>query len=128
MPLAAWPARDSAGLRTNGSLSLGATLRCVRLLEPASPEVAAALGVELDACRSRLDAATPADLPQARAAASELALRSAATLAVAAGARGVLAGEHAQRLLREASFLLVFGSRPAIRMQLLGLVGRPPAQ
>jgi alkylation response protein AidB-like acyl-CoA dehydrogenase len=128
MPLAEWPARDAAGLRTNGSLSLGATRRCVSLLEPAAPEPAAVLMAELDAARSRLDAATPADLPPARAAASELALRSAATLAVAAGARGVLAGEHAQRLLREAAFLLVFASRPAIRTELFGLVGRPPAQ
>jgi alkylation response protein AidB-like acyl-CoA dehydrogenase len=126
IPLADWPVRDAAGLRTNGSLSLGATDRCVRLLEPLAPDRATALRSELEACRGRLDLATPADLPPARAAASELALRSAATLAVAAGARGILAGEPAQRLLREAAFLLVFGSRPAIRTELLRLVGPPP--
>ena len=32
-----------------------------------------------------------------------------------AGSRGILAGEHPQRLAREALFLLVFGSRPAIK-------------
>ena len=58
-------------------------------------------------------------MPTARAAASELALRAAATLVAAAGARSIIAGEHPQRLLREAAFLLVFGSRPGIRTELL---------
>ena len=41
---------------------------------------------------------------------------------VRTGSRAVLAGNHAQRLYREAGFLLVFGSRPAIRDELLGLL------
>jgi alkylation response protein AidB-like acyl-CoA dehydrogenase len=122
MPLSDWPARDAAGLRTNGSLSLGATSRCVRLLEPLATEEAAALRAELDGRREQLDQAGPEGLPAARAAASELALRAASTLAVVAGARGLLAGENPQRLVREAEFLLVFGSRPAIRSELVRLV------
>ena len=38
---------------------------------------------------------------------------------VDAGSRAVLPDHHAQRLVREAAFLLVFGSRPAIRAALL---------
>jgi alkylation response protein AidB-like acyl-CoA dehydrogenase len=116
MPYAEWPARDAAGLRMNGSFALGVAGRCLRLLGP-SP-----LDAELDDCRSALDAATPADLPDARAAASELAMRAATTLVVSSGARSVLRDHHAQRLLREATFLLVFGSRPAIRQSLLARV------
>lgn len=127
MPLSDWPTRDAAGLRTNGSLSLGAISRCVRLLEPIAAEPAAALRAELDGRREQLDGAGPDRLPAARAAASELALRTASTLAVAAGARGILTGEHPQRLVREATFLLVFGSRPALRRELIGLVADAPS-
>jgi alkylation response protein AidB-like acyl-CoA dehydrogenase len=82
------------------------------------------LDAELDGCRAALDAATPEALPAARAAASELAMRAATTLAVASGARSVLRDHHAQRLVREAMFLLVFGSRPPIKAALLDLVSR----
>jgi hypothetical protein len=129
-PLAEWSARDAAGLGLNGALSLGLTDRCLRLLADAGADgvaVAAGLRDELDARRAELDMADPAELPAVRAAATELALRAGAALAVAAGSRGILAGEHAQRLVREATFLLVFGSRPAIRRRLLGLVASPPA-
>jgi hypothetical protein len=57
--------------------------------------------------------------------AAELATRAAATLATATGADAVLAGGHAERLVREAMFLLVFGSRPAIRQALLDELARP---
>jgi alkylation response protein AidB-like acyl-CoA dehydrogenase len=77
---------------------------------------------ELAACRSTLDTATPQTMPAARAAASALAMRAASALMVSAGARGILAGEHAERLIREAAFLLVFGSRPGIRQALSDLV------
>jgi alkylation response protein AidB-like acyl-CoA dehydrogenase len=113
LPFAEWPSRDAAGLRMNGSLPLGIANRCCRLMDPGPLEG------ELERCRTRLDAATPATLPEARAAASELAMRAAVTLLVSVGARGVLLHEHAQRLVREAAFLLVFGSRPAIHAALL---------
>jgi alkylation response protein AidB-like acyl-CoA dehydrogenase len=51
--------------------------------------------------------------------ASAFAYRAAGTLAVRTGSRSVLRDQHAQRLAREAMFLLVFGSRPAIREALL---------
>lgn len=116
MPYADWAPRDAAGLRMNGSFALGVTGRALRLLGP-SP-----LDAELDACRAALDTATPEGLPAARAAASELAMRAATTLAVTRGARSVLRADHAQRLVREAMFLLVFGSRPPIKAALLDLV------
>jgi alkylation response protein AidB-like acyl-CoA dehydrogenase len=113
LPLADWPARDAANLPVNGSLALGVTARCCRMLGPS------ALDAELDAARAALAAATPETVSAARAVAAELALRAAATLTVVTGSRAVLAGGHAQRLVREATFLLVFGSRPAIRTALL---------
>jgi alkylation response protein AidB-like acyl-CoA dehydrogenase len=119
LPFAEWPERDAAGLRGNGSLALGVAARCVRLLAPADAGLAAALTSTVETVRYELDRATPADLPAARAAASALALRCASALLVAAGARSVLAGQDAGRLVREAAFLQVFGSRPAIRAELL---------
>ncbi len=99
-------------LRINGSLALGVAGRCGRLLGPGP------LDDELAACRARLDDALSADvaaMAQARAAASELAVRAAAALAVWHGSTSIMADPHPQRLAREALFLLVFGSRPAIK-------------
>jgi alkylation response protein AidB-like acyl-CoA dehydrogenase len=100
------------GLRLNGSLALGVVDRCCRLIGPS------AFDGRLVAGRKALDDATPDRLPAARAAASELAMRAAAALTVAYGSRSILADQHPQRLAREAVFLLVFGSRPAIRAEL----------
>ena len=105
-------ARDAAGLRLNGSLALGVVDRCCRLMGPSS------FDAQLVAVRGSLDEATPETLPAARAAASELAMRAAAALTVAHGSRSILVDQHPQRLAREALFLLVFGSRPAIRAEL----------
>jgi alkylation response protein AidB-like acyl-CoA dehydrogenase len=124
LPYAEWPARDAAGLRLNGSLALGLADRCRLLLTDGA--LAAALARDIDAGRSALDAASPEYLPAARAAASDLALRAAGTLLTAVGARGIVAGQTAQRLLREAGFLLVFGSRPPIRADLLRRLARTP--
>jgi alkylation response protein AidB-like acyl-CoA dehydrogenase len=63
-------------------------------------------------------------MPAARAAASELCWRAAAELLVATGGRSVLTDQHAQRLAREAMFLLVFGSRPSIKADLLRRLAR----
>src|SRR4029077_19092721 len=96
-------------MRVNGSLALGLVRRCVRLLGPGP------LDDELAACRDLLDGAVTADttaMTEARAAASELAVRAAAALAVRDGSRSVTMDQHAQRLAREALFLLVFGARP----------------
>ena len=104
---------QSEGLRGNGSLALGVGRRCCALIGP-SP-----LDDELDACRAELDVADTAAMPAARARASEFAVRAAHILAVRRGSRSALAGDDAERLAREAGFLLVFGSRPAIKDALL---------
>ncbi|WP_448639473.1 acyl-CoA dehydrogenase family protein [Geodermatophilus sp. URMC 63] len=116
-PLAGLLAGDAATLRVNGSLALGLVRRCTRLVGP-SP-----LDADLAAVRARLDAAGPADLPEARAQAAALAHRAAGALVVATGSRSVRAGSDAERTAREALFLLVFGSRPAIKASLLGRLG-----
>jgi hypothetical protein len=104
------------GLRVNGSLALGVAGRCCRLLGPGP------LDDELAACRERLDDALEAGaaaMAAARASASELAVRATAALAVRDGSTSITVDQHAQRLAREAVFLLVFGSRPAIKSALL---------
>lgn len=106
------PAHDGGG-RFNGSLALGLARRCCRLIGPS------ALDEELVARRRQLDEATDETIADARAAACELAMRAAATLVVATGSSSLLVESHAQRLAREALFVLVFGSRPAIRSSLL---------
>lgn len=112
-PYQRWLATDSGGSVFNGFLALGVARRCCQMLGRTS------LDAELDACRAGLLGADPAGVPAARAAVSELAYRAAGAVAVTTGARGVLRDNHAQRLVREAMFLLVFGSRPAIRAGLL---------
>ncbi|HJP74954.1 MAG TPA: acyl-CoA dehydrogenase family protein [Pseudonocardiaceae bacterium] len=112
-PYAEWAERDAAGLRFNGSLALGVTNRCTRLLGPTP------LDAELTQCRTRLDTAGPGDLPAARAAADEMAVRASSALVVHTGSRSILLDQHPQRLAREALFLLVFASRKGIRDALL---------
>jgi len=101
------------GLRSNGSLALGIARRCATLLGPTS------LDDDLFACRQRLERADAHDMAHARAAACELAVRAAHALSVARGSTAVLAGDVAERTAREASLLLSFASRPAIRAALL---------
>jgi alkylation response protein AidB-like acyl-CoA dehydrogenase len=114
------PVRDQAeGLRLNGSLPLGVARRCCALIGP-SP-----LDGELRRARDALDAASIQTMPAARAAASELAVRAAHALAVRSGSGSALAGAEAERLTREAAFLLVFGSRPAIKDALLARFTTP---
>jgi alkylation response protein AidB-like acyl-CoA dehydrogenase len=108
-PYDEWARSDASGSALNGFLALGVARRCCRLLGPTS------LDARLDACRAGLLAADAATTPAARAAASELAWRAAARLAVRTGSRAVLRDGPAGRLVREAAFLLVFGSRPPIR-------------
>jgi alkylation response protein AidB-like acyl-CoA dehydrogenase len=109
-------ARDADGLRLNGSLALGVADRCCRLMGPT------AFDEQLTAVRRALDDATTEGLPDARAAASDLAMRAATALTVAHGSRSILIDQHPERLAREALFLLVFGSRPPIRAELFRLI------
>lgn len=105
-------------LRLNGSLALGVVRRCGALIGP-SP-----LDDELDAARTALDEADPDDLPIARAQAAALATKATASLLVHTGSRGIETDDHAQRLAREAMFLLVFATGPDIRAGLRGLGDR----
>jgi alkylation response protein AidB-like acyl-CoA dehydrogenase len=116
-----------AGARVNGCLALGVAGRCAALVEEAGePGTAEALRKALDAARDDLDAglADAARMPAARAAASELAVRAAATLTVAVGSRAIVGRHPARRLAREAAFTLVAAGRPEIRAELLGALPR----
>ncbi len=110
VPVEARP--EGEGLRRNGSLALGLVRRCCLLLGPTPLDQA------LRRCRERLDTATAADMPAARAAASALAVQAAHAVGVARGSRAALSGDPAERLAREAAVLLVFGSRPGIKRAL----------
>ena len=122
LPFAQWPSRDAAGLRANGSLALGLAARCCELIGPGPLDEQVAQG------RTALDSACLHAMPGARAAACELALRATAVLVVSQGSSAILAGQDAQRLAREALFLLVFGSWPPIRQALGALLTRPVGQ
>jgi alkylation response protein AidB-like acyl-CoA dehydrogenase len=106
------PTFDPGSLRLNGALALGVAQRCARLLGDEH-----GFAAELAAARADLDEGD--GVPAARARVAELALRAAATLIVAEGARAVLRDHHGQRLAREAAFLLVFGTRAPIQAALL---------
>jgi alkylation response protein AidB-like acyl-CoA dehydrogenase len=119
-------ARTHIALRRNGSLAMGVAGRCIRMIgEVGRPDLAELLEVEQGTIRDRLDRGLfePATLSAARAAASELAYRCAGALVVATGSPGILAGRHAQRLVREAAFTLVAAGRPDIKENLLGMFG-----
>lgn len=123
-PYAAFQARDALGLRPNGAFALGLARRCAELAGTADPAI--------DACRERLDAAGPDALAAARADACLTAVAAAARLVATGGGRSVVAGAHAERLWREAGFLLVFGQTAAIRAatleNLAAAAGAPAAR
>ncbi|MGH9303936.1 MAG: acyl-CoA dehydrogenase family protein [Acidimicrobiales bacterium] len=99
-------------LRLHASLALGVIARCCRLLGPTP------LDDQLVALRQRLDALGPG-IAAARADAGELAVRAAAALMAITGGRSLLVTNHAQRLAREALFVLAYALRPASRDQVL---------
>lgn len=104
-----WARRDALGLRTNGSLAIGVAARCATL------SGAKVLLEAVDRAREDLDRAEGEEVVEARTAASLLALRAATALVVDGGGGSVELDNHAQRLAREAMFLLVFGQTRAIR-------------
>jgi alkylation response protein AidB-like acyl-CoA dehydrogenase len=120
-----WQRGDAATLRGNGSLALGVAGRCASLLDATGLDATDLLR-NIEQARDQLDAAGPDEMPAARAAASELCWRAAARLVVATGGRAVLLDQHAQRLAREATFLLVFGTRLPIKIELLRRLDRRP--
>ncbi|WP_410664388.1 acyl-CoA dehydrogenase family protein [Amycolatopsis sp. lyj-84] len=127
VPYADFIAGNTFVSRLNGCAPLGLAARAARLLEDlGKTDVAAGIRAEIDTVRERLDAslADPPSLPAARAAGAELAFRAAGALVAANGSTSVLAGRHPQRLVREATFLLVAASRPEIKAGLLDLFSR----
>jgi alkylation response protein AidB-like acyl-CoA dehydrogenase len=119
-PYEGWGPLLAASLRVNGSLSVGVAERCCALLGPT------ALDDELATRRAALATATNATIADARAGISEFAMRAASALMADGGSRAILLDRHAQRLAREAMFLLVFGQRPPIREALLTRLGAVP--
>lgn len=110
-----------ASLRIHASLALGVVARCTGLLGP-SP-----LDDELAAARQALAAGDADTMPDARAGAAELALRSAAALMSVSGSASLRRDRHPQRLAREALFLIVFAARSPVREALLARLGAAPA-
>ena len=98
--------------------SLGVTARCCRLIGPST------LDGELERCREELDRLDPETIETARAHAGELALRAAGALMVSDGSRSLIVGSHAQRLAREALFVLVYALRPGSRAAALERLAR----
>jgi alkylation response protein AidB-like acyl-CoA dehydrogenase len=149
-PYAEWAGADASGSALNGFLALGVARRCCKLIGP-SPldgrlaDCRAALlasftgsggsgsgdsggsgsGGSGSGGSGSGGSGGTGGVPAARAAASELAWRAAATLAVRTGSRAVLAGNPVARLSREATFLLVFGNRPSIRDALTAALTPP---
>lgn len=104
-----WYADYRKGLRANGSLPLGVTSRCLRLLGPST------LDDEFVEARSFLDRATPDETAEARGRMGALCVRSAAALIAQTGGSALFTTHQAQRLAREALFLLVQGQTPEIK-------------
>ena len=117
-PLAERQQQDHNTLRVHAALALGVASRCARMIGETP------LGLEIDSLHLKVERAEPDEMPTVKAASAELAHRAAAALVVTTGSRSLLQTEHAQRLARETMFLLVFGSRPAIKTELLRLLTR----
>jgi alkylation response protein AidB-like acyl-CoA dehydrogenase len=119
-PLPPWAAAGE-GVRANGAFSVGVANRCARICDEPW------LRAEVDERRAALDrAADGDDLAQARADAALFAARAASYLVAARGSSAIDLREHAQRLAREATFLLAFGQRPAIKRALLEALAQIP--
>lgn len=116
-PFRDWIRRDSVGRQLNGYLSIGVAARCCSLLGPS------ALDRRVVAGRLALQSASTTTVADARARASVLAVRAAAALIASGGGRAIEAAHHAARLMREASFLLVFGQTTDIRAAQLDALG-----
>lgn len=108
-----WRTDYRKGLRNNGSFPLGIARRCCQLLDNAS------FDARLVEIRSALDEAPLDEVEDARAEAALFAVRAATALVAASGGRSVTMNDHAQRLYREAMFLLVQGQTPTIRQAML---------
>ena len=104
-----WLSLYRQGLRTNGALMLGVASRALSLLGP-SP-----LDAELDAARAALYAAEVDEMPERRAQVGYVGIRATSAVVSSVGGRAITLAHHAQRLAREALFLLVQGQTAEIR-------------
>ncbi|MDP9329031.1 MAG: acyl-CoA/acyl-ACP dehydrogenase [Actinomycetota bacterium] len=104
-------------MRIHASFALGVLARCRELLGPTP------LDTEVSRLREELDRLDPETIQDARGAVGELALRASAALLVSTGSRSLLLSEHAQRLAREALFVLVYALRPGSRAAALDRLG-----
>ncbi|HAA66716.1 MAG TPA: hypothetical protein DCE10_07705, partial [Acidimicrobiaceae bacterium] len=111
-----WAERYKTGLRANGSNPLGVAARSIRLLGSSPFEE------QLVEAREHLDSATSEELPLARAVVGELCVRSAAALVAQVGGSAMTIEQQAQRLAREALFLLVQGQTMQIKKNHLQLL------
>jgi alkylation response protein AidB-like acyl-CoA dehydrogenase len=115
-----WRARETPGLTRSGFLAIGVAGRCAQLLG----QKAGDLDRRIERCRRRLLAAEGPSVVEARVKASLLAVRAATALIAAGGGRSIESDHPAQRLAREAMFLLVFAQTEEIRReQLRALTG-----
>ena len=104
-----WLSFYRTGLRTNGALMLGVAGRALKLLGPTP------LDAELDAARTALHAAEVDEMPDRRAQVGYVGIRATSALVSSVGGRAITLAHHAQRLAREALFLLVQGQTADIR-------------
>lgn len=111
------PGPDPSTLRLHAALALGVAGRCCTLLGPSD------LDDELAARRQAVASADADAMPDARAAASELAVRAATTLMSVTGSSSLRRDRHPQRLAREALFTSVFAARSPIREAFLEHLG-----
>lgn len=117
-----WLSFYRTGLRTNGALMLGVAGRALKLLGP-SP-----LDAELNAARAALHAAEVDEMPDRRAQVGYVGIRATSALVSSAGGRAITLAHHAQRLAREALFLLVQGQTADIRSGHLRRLGAAAGQ
>ncbi|MEC8922777.1 MAG: acyl-CoA dehydrogenase family protein [Actinomycetota bacterium] len=114
--LSDWRERYRRGLRSNGSNPLGVTARATRLLGP-SP-----LDTQLAEAREAINVAPVERLPEARARLGDLCVRATSALVANTGGSALFIEQQAQRLAREALFLLVQGQTPEIKRHHLALL------
>jgi alkylation response protein AidB-like acyl-CoA dehydrogenase len=110
-PYSEWRAREAPGLTRSGFLAIGVAQRCVRLLG----DKAGDLGRMVEHARGRLFAVDRDSVVAARVQASLTALRASTALVAAGGGSSIEIDHPAQRLVREAMFLLVFAQTADIR-------------
>jgi len=120
-PYSDWRAGEAPGLTRSGFLAIGVAQRCVGLLG----DQAGDLSRMVDQARRRLFAVDRKAVVAARVEASLTSVRAATALVAAGGGSSIEADHPAQRLAREAMFLLVFAQTEEIRRsQVQDLTGR----